>query len=776
MRYALLLLFLAVAAAGGETTRVRLLDFEAPETFKAIRVGADCGDTAFSRESDPQGRAALRLKLPSIRDGGVRWPYIQISGGALRETDWRPFHRLCFRSENLAPEPGMVIISVLLPSRPVLPYFRYEAGTREWSVELPEHMRKAGVRGLRIGASSAPYPIDLRLGSMELELDHELLAAEIAAFRKSAPGFDASALDRGDALTRARALLELKARHEKLLAEQEQKNNAALRRRFPPHGLGYAGVSALTKVYRDRSFPGTVGKLPRLQLARGETESMQLVLHSGREVRQLRIKTSGLTGPDGARLDDLSCAMVGYVNPPETFYPVREKATWRPDPLLPWPNDFTLEAGVWQPVWFDVRTAEDQAPGLYRGTIEVSGEGVPVLRIPVEVEVWNFTLPLRLSFPSIISYQNNELHHVYVKDPEARAEYLAYREGRLTDDQLGEGARQLRRFEQQTRDLLLDHRIMPDALYCSVQRMPKIEDLVHGIRRGGGMFNLLYISGVNGIRAGEPYPAETKKMLLDALRRQVEKCRAAGILQYAYIYAFDEVKEQHRESVRDILTAIKAEFPEIPIVTTMRDYSFGPDFGVRDLVDVWTPLTPKYEEYRRNVDEVRQAGKKVWYYVADIPTAPYANLNIEDPATAPRLLTGFMARREATEGFLYWAVANWKGDSELISRGPLTEHNGVSRTRGYSGSGMLLYPSVDGPLASLRLKYLRDGLEDYEYTELLRRLDPARLTPEQRQRHLALLSIPDAVCRSLTRYDLDGDRLLDYRRQLGAFLSEVNAR
>ena len=41
----------------------------------------------------------------------------------------------------------------------------------------------------------------------------------------------------------------------------------------------------------------------------------------------------------------------------------------------------------------------------------------------------------------------------------------------------------------------------------------------------------------------------------------------------------------------------------------------------------------------------------------------------------------------------------------------------------YNGEGMLFYPGedagIDGPIASIRLKNLRDGMEDYEYFTLL---------------------------------------------------------
>ena len=35
------------------------------------------------------------------------------------------------------------------------------------------------------------------------------------------------------------------------------------------------------------------------------------------------------------------------------------------------------------------------------------------------------------------------------------------------------------------------------------------------------------------------------------------------------------------------------------------------------------------------------------------------------------------------------------------------------------GDGVLVYPGIDGPIGSIRLANIRDGLEDYEYLWLL---------------------------------------------------------
>jgi hypothetical protein len=82
-------------------------------------------------------------------------------------------------------------------------------------------------------------------------------------------------------------------------------------------------------------------------------------------------------------------------------------------------------------------------------------------------------------------------------------------------------------------------------------------------------------------------------------------------------------------------------------------------------------------------------------------------------------------------GLLYWTTTGWyeaEGPWLAPVMGPVgvnlhSDDPGVIRTRYYNGGGMLFYPGrdagFDGPVTSIRLKNLREGLEDYEYFAIL---------------------------------------------------------
>jgi hypothetical protein len=68
-------------------------------------------------------------------------------------------------------------------------------------------------------------------------------------------------------------------------------------------------------------------------------------------------------------------------------------------------------------------------------------------------------------------------------------------------------------------------------------------------------------------------------------------------------------------------------------------------------------------------------------------------------------------------GFLYWGVTSWIGGDESPWTQPNNGIPGENKIAIY-GCGYLAYPGqpvgIDGPVATQRLKILRDGLDDVE--------------------------------------------------------------
>lgn len=114
--------------------------------------------------------------------------------------------------------------------------------------------------------------------------------------------------------------------------------------------------------------------------------------------------------------------------------------------------------------------------------------------------------------------------------------------------------------------------------------------------------------------------------------------------------------------------------------------------------------------------------------------------------------------------------------SEPVRGGPLTNSDGKSWTE-YNGDGLIFYPGPDGPLSTIRMKCIRDGLEDYEYLWLLKdRLAKAKrgerpASADWLRRAEAAVKVDSALVKSLTVYSTRGDDLRAARRAIAALLS-----
>ncbi|HOS95935.1 MAG TPA: DUF4091 domain-containing protein, partial [Armatimonadota bacterium] len=118
------------------------------------------------------------------------------------------------------------------------------------------------------------------------------------------------------------------------------------------------------------------------------------------------------------------------------------------------------------------------------------------------------------------------------------------------------------------------------------------------------------------------------------------------------------------------------------------------------------------------------AGQQVWAYVCLGPRYPYANWLADFPLVESRVIW-WQAYHQKMDGFLYWGLNIW--DREHNDR-PIDPADGPdlewSITTGgeydwLHGDGRLIYAGPDGPIGSIRLANIRDGLEDYEYLWLL---------------------------------------------------------
>lgn len=503
---------------------------------------------------------------------------------------------------------------------------------------------------------------------------------------------------------------------------------------------GYAWTHGAKKIYREQKFcGGKIGGKAKISLAKNETEALQIVLRAKQKLKNVRFKVSNLKcGNNILNAKNIEIIPVGYIKARPAPFSVVMNYTWTPDPLLTFLNSFTLDANVWQPLYVDIHTPKDTKAGVYVGSLEISADSTKSLIIPLQVKVWDFSIPTRSTLPTAIAYRRDKGYKSYKNiDPKAK--------------------------ELETQKLLLKHKITPDSIYGrgNPMRMLKRWDKSYA-----GPYCVIHISKQRQLKAGNPYPQKKLKGYMDRLDKYVPSLKKTKFYQDCYIYCFDEISSSQAFAARQILSLIKTKYPNIPIMTTAYDATFGKDpiFGLDPYIDIWVPAVGSYVKNLKNAKAARKRGKKIWWYVCNGPAPPTVNLLLASTTSASRLLLGVLANKYKPDGFLYYQVANWGAPGEqLVSQGPLTAHSGMNGHRAtQDGDGMLFYPGKAGTLPTLRVKALRDGLEDYEYYHII----------EQKFPNSKLLKIPKKVCVDLENYDTSGDELMNYREKLGEFISK----
>jgi len=269
-----------------------------------------------------------------------------------------------------------------------------------------------------------------------------------------------------------------------------------------------------------------------------------------------------------------------------------------------------------------------------------------------------------------------------------------------------------------------------------------------------------------------------------------------GWLDKAYVYWFDEPDPKDYAFVMNGFAKLKKHAPGLRRMLTEqveKELVGGPN--------LWVPLTPSLNV--EGTEERRKAGDQFWWYVCCGPKAPYATEFIDHPGTEMRVWL-WQTWAERVTGVLIWETVYWTSgtaysDPENPQNPYLDAMSWVSEGRlapgtknpWGNGDGRFMYPPetaanakpvapvLDGPVDSIRLELLRDGLEDYEYFVILKRLlaeKTAKLDPRSRANYEALLTVPKEVSVNLTEFTHDPATLETHRDQLARAIVELQKR
>jgi len=481
-------------------------------------------------------------------------------------------------------------------------------------------------------------------------------------------------------------------------------------------------VSGMIKV-RPKSFQGLkpTDLQSRIDIAaaKGEVENRQLLVFAeSKEVKQLNWQASDLVGEGGQVIpaSALEIAPVGFTR--ATSPDLKVNGFW-PDPILEYMDSTPVAKGDIQPLWLRVTVPRDAVAGNYSGAITLEADGAK-LEFPVQLRVWDFSIPKRPALPFA---------------------------GRVASPY----------------DMETEYRINPGSIYGFDDASAKGE---------WENWKKLDIAGINLFYVGPHLLDKTTKMPSDdqladwvkVIGQRLDEARKYGLEDRCFVYLFDEGKPPFWDALRKTAATFRKAFPDLQLMTSTPLPLTGENSV--DAIDTWVVRLERYDF--DEAAKARNQGKKVWVYVCNSPVKPYPNFFVTmNTGMEHRLLTGFMASSYRIDGVLYWAHRdNWPaapmGDSVF------TDWDIV-----WDGDGQLYQRGPDGPVPSIRLENIRDGMEDYDYIKLAEKIALGPKPVIGSTDTLKSLQSPgNSLVTDLRNLATDPGTLELARRSLGAFIEQ----
>ena len=566
------------------------------------------------------------------------------------------------------------------------------------------------------------------------------------------------------------------------------KQLAGLRKKTPRDAFAVGTAPASEKVFRDLPFTGSFDPVARIAMAANEYESAQFVLFRLKpDPKPVKVVCGDLVSDAGARIDGRSVEVhhVGFVNVGDTGH--HTHVGYWPDVLYPVREIPPPVKGSVQSVMLTVKTAADQPAGIYRGKVAFTSGGERH-EGALEVEVFPFSLPDRMTLRMNIWFHGSCVAWFYRNAPFPIEFYDRFMElcGKY-------------RFANGFRFNLFDALLLvredesdPDGYrYDFSPLTPYYES---SLRHGANVLNLDFMERTfytqryhrNFIRKDGSRdffnPTDVEKAAKRLQRETVRYFKERGYWKYAILQVCDEPFSAPRQQyTRDTVTKYRNEVGEIPPVQTA-----GAErkcMGLDGYIDMWTPQITQFEPAHYTD---MKPNEELWLYQCcfkrDFPV-----YSVDRPSIEPRIMS-LICRKFNAKGFLYWSQTQWmttaeyqQWQKEKWSPWICEEWRFPFSTDGIPGDGCFLYPTEQAVVPSLRAQYIRDGVEDYEYVEILSRYyakarNSANISTEKRARIEQILSIPPEIVRATNDWTTDMARLEAFRREVAELISQLTGK
>ena len=461
----------------------------------------------------------------------------------------------------------------------------------------------------------------------------------------------------------------------------------------------------------------------QVSLAKNETECFWLLLAPQNDVT-VTVKVSDFTNGGTSLAPRL---YYGYY-----FEDVEGQTVL--DPIPPLDGPLELRGGKSQAVLIKVKTGKETPAGQYSAVVSVyDNDNNEIKKANVYAYVWDFALP---DASAVKTLADLGWWAIYAADPELYS---------------GDDGKAYQFYY----DTLLENKV-------NAYSMPYIMDGDYGSLEGEELETVRAYLDDPAVQAFNPLGWKTALSAEGIQAAYNFLSEKPEWLEKAYFYPDGNDEPMTLAQLNSVISnanLIKSVWGEkykliIPMHwNTQLDKKTRADHFeyLRDYVTVWCPHTfffntyadkkandaltyrcvktteNKFGTFPERMAKEQAEGDEVWWYVTRFPHTPEIALSIDDPEVDHRILF-WQQKLYNVDGFLYYAVNDWYGagssqhnwgwdkkyekDSAPIN--PFT----------FYGNGVLLYHGgfvgrLHECVESVRLESIRDGIEDYDYFNLI---------------------------------------------------------
>ncbi len=420
-----------------------------------------------------------------------------------------------------------------------------------------------------------------------------------------------------------------------------------------------------------------------------------------------------------------------WIYRPGTPSAPRHPTGWKPVQLVPenarpGKGGFPLRVRPLQnqAIWIEVYTGRDLRAGIYEGSVNIRADR-QVRTVPVQLELFNFTLPDENSMHAMVYYESVQ---------------PALYQGRNLDNRY-------HRFAHRQRIELVNAYDV-SSVQAAIGRF-RGNDFTRSQGYEGpgeGVGNKIIPASFYG--PGEGYDERSGAWRQSDAWISFLKNNLPGSI--TFLYMPDEPRPAEYGRIRKLADNIHSNpgpGRQLPVFVT-KGY-------VKELdgaIDIWCSGPQSY--YIRKALEERARGRDYWVYNGG---RPYAGaIVIDAPATDARA-TIWGCFKHGIKVYFYWHGVHWRHNSQKqeeqiqnVWAEPVTFDNRgqpnkpVTSQSFANGDGVLMYPGeeklhpaedrgIAGPCSTIQLANFRRGLQDHQYLTMARKLRLNKLVDEALQ-------------------------------------------